>query len=166
MFVMVAYDVEARRTSKYRKILVKYLGHEQFSVFFGDITRSTLEKMRRELNKLITDGDRVLELIAENRNNLDIIAWSKDGHTEGIPKRQQEAAINRIPASYSSGSIGKLAELAGHRTRAAWRSLQFRDSRLLFTYTRLAAAVGFPFPMRGWKSGSRRPTATPSSRSP
>ena len=36
--------------------------------------------MRRELNKLITDGDRVLELIAENRNNLDVIAWSKDGH--------------------------------------------------------------------------------------
>jgi CRISPR-associated protein Cas2 len=91
MFVLVAYDVEARRTSRYRKILVKYLGHEQFSVFFGDITRSTLEKMRRELNKLIMDGDRVLELIAENRNNLDIIAWSKEGHTEGIPKRQQDS---------------------------------------------------------------------------
>ena len=75
MFVLVTYDVEASRTSKYRKLLVKYLGHE----------------------------------------------------------------------------IGKLAELAGLRTRAAWRSRQFRDRRLLFTYTRLAAAVGFPFPMRGWK---------------
>jgi CRISPR-associated protein Cas2 len=90
MFVLVAYDVDARRTAKYRRLLVKYLGHEQFSVFFGDITRSTLEKMRRELNKLITDGDRVLELIAENRNNLDVIAWSKDGHAEGIPKRQED----------------------------------------------------------------------------
>jgi CRISPR-associated protein Cas2 len=91
MFVLVAYDVEARRTSKFRKILVKYLGHEQFSVFFGDITRSTLEKMRRELNKLITDGDRVLELIAENRNNLEVIAWSKNDHTEGTPKRQEDS---------------------------------------------------------------------------
>jgi len=90
MFVLVAYDVDARRTAKYRKLLVKYLGHEQFFVFFGDITRSTLEKMRRELNKLIADGDRVLELIAENRNNLDVIAWSKDGRTEGIPKRQED----------------------------------------------------------------------------
>ena len=82
MFVLVTYDIEASRTSKYRKLLVKYLGHE----------------------------------------------------------------------------IGKLAELAGLRTRAAWRSRQFRDRRLLFTYTRLAAAVGFPFPMRGWKNAdpSRR----------
>jgi hypothetical protein len=47
-------------------------------------------KCDRELNKLVTDGDRVLELIAENRNNLDVIAWSKDGHTEGIPKRQED----------------------------------------------------------------------------
>jgi CRISPR-associated protein Cas2 len=37
MFVLVAYDVDARRTAKYRRLLVKYLGHEQFSVFFGDI---------------------------------------------------------------------------------------------------------------------------------
>ena len=44
MFVLVADDVYARRTAKYRKLLVKYLGHEQFSVFFGDIRRSTLEK--------------------------------------------------------------------------------------------------------------------------
>src|SRR5437667_6963671 len=90
MFVLIAYDVEARRTSKYRKLLVKYLGHEQFSVFFGDITKSTLEKMRRELNKLITDGDRVLELIAENRNNIDVIVTGKDGHSHGIPKRQED----------------------------------------------------------------------------
>ena len=89
-----------------------------------------------------------------------------------IPKESRNdskiAAINRIPASYSSGSIGKLAELAGHRTRAAWRSLQFRDSRLLFTYTRLAAAVGFPFPMRGWKKvmGDGSLTSAAGSRSP
>lgn len=90
MFVLIAYDVNARRTSRYRKLLVRYLGHEQFSVFFGDITRSTLEKMRRELSKLIMDGDRVLELIAENRNNIDVMVSGKDGHLEGIPKRHED----------------------------------------------------------------------------
>jgi CRISPR-associated protein Cas2 len=90
LFVLIAYDVNAKRTSRYRKLLVKYLGHEQFSVFFGDITKSTLEKMRRELNKLITDGDRVLELIAENRNNVDIVVSGKYGHIEGIPRREED----------------------------------------------------------------------------
>ena len=90
MFVLIAYDVNARRTSRYRKLLTKFLGHEQFSVFFGDITRSTLEKLRQELNKLIIDGDRVLELIAENRNNIDVIVLGKKGHVEGIPKRQED----------------------------------------------------------------------------
>jgi CRISPR-associated protein Cas2 len=90
LFVLIAYDVNARRTSRYRKLLAKYLGHEQFSVFFGDITRSTLEKLRRELNRLIIDGDRVLELIAENRNNVDIIVLDKDGHVEGLPKRRED----------------------------------------------------------------------------
>lgn len=90
MFVLIAYDVNARRTSRYRKLLGRYLGHEQFSVFFGDITRSTLEKMRRELNKLVADGDRLLELTAENRNNIDIMVSGKDGHVEGIPKREED----------------------------------------------------------------------------
>jgi CRISPR-associated protein Cas2 len=72
MFVMVTYDVAAKRTEKFRKLLSKYLGHEQFSIFYGDLAPSVLEKLRRELNKLVIDGDRVLEFIAENRHNIDI----------------------------------------------------------------------------------------------
>jgi hypothetical protein len=46
--------------------------------------------MRRELNKLVADGDRLLELTAENRNNIDIMVSGKDGHVEGIPKREED----------------------------------------------------------------------------
>lgn len=87
MFVMVTYDVAAKRTSKFRKLLSKYLGHEQFSIFYGDLSRSLLEALRRELNKLVIDGDRILEFTAENRHNIDITLWTKDGHAEGMPKR-------------------------------------------------------------------------------
>lgn len=86
MFVMITYDVPAKRTARFRKLLRRYLGHEQFSVFFGDLSGSKLEQMRRELNKLVADNDRVLEFVAENRHNVDIGVWSKDGRSEGIPK--------------------------------------------------------------------------------
>ena len=91
MFVMLTYDVAAKRTEKFRKLLSKYLGHEQFSIFYGDLSASVLEKLRRDLNKLVIDGDRVLEFIAENRHNIDITLWTKEGHSEGMPKREADA---------------------------------------------------------------------------
>ncbi|WP_142846431.1 CRISPR-associated endonuclease Cas2 [Telmatospirillum sp. J64-1] len=90
MFVIVTYDVNAKRTQKYRKLLIKYLGHEQFSVFFGDITKSQLDKLRREMNKLVVEGDRVLEFLVENRHNIDISLWSKTGHSTGLPSKEAD----------------------------------------------------------------------------
>ena len=40
MFMLMTYDVEANRTSRFRKILRRYLNHEQYSVFTGDITEA------------------------------------------------------------------------------------------------------------------------------
>ena len=85
MFVIMTYDVNAKRTGIYRKLLRRYLGHEQFSVFFGDLTPSTLEKLHREINKLMVDGDKLIEISAVNRHNVDVAFWSKDGRTEGLP---------------------------------------------------------------------------------
>lgn len=90
MFVMVTYDVAAKRTEKFRKLLSKYLGHEQFSIFYGDLAPSVLEKLRRDLNKLVIEGDRVLEFVAENRHNIDISLWTKDGRAEGLPTRESD----------------------------------------------------------------------------
>jgi CRISPR-associated protein Cas2 len=91
MFVMVTYDVAARRTEKFRKLLSRYLGHEQFSIFYGDLRLSVLEKLRRDLNKLVIDGDRVLEFVVENRHNIDIALLTKDGRAEGMPTRKSDA---------------------------------------------------------------------------
>ena len=86
MFVMFTYDVPAERTVKFRKLLRRYLGHEQFSVFFGEQTAARCDKLRLELRKLVSDRDRVLEFVAENRHNVDIAVWSKAGRIDGVPQ--------------------------------------------------------------------------------
>ena len=45
MFVMVSYDVPAKRTGMYKKILKEFLIHEQASVFMGEFgDRSRLQR--------------------------------------------------------------------------------------------------------------------------
>lgn len=78
MFVLVAYDVESRRTSKLRKALSPFLGHEQNSVFFGDITESGLKKLRAAIVKVTEPGDSILEISAENRHNVRIYRLEKN----------------------------------------------------------------------------------------
>jgi CRISPR-associated protein Cas2 len=98
-FVMFTYDVKSERGVLYRKLLRRYLGHEQMSVFFGELPTSTLEKLRSELRQTVKDGDRVMEFIAENRHNLDIRTWQKNGYVEGVPsvlddsRHKQESVI-------------------------------------------------------------------------
>ena len=53
MFAIVTYDVSAKRVSKVMKVCRKYLTHVQKSVFEGMITDGKLQKLKRELNKLI-----------------------------------------------------------------------------------------------------------------
>ena len=72
MFVLYTYDVESKRCHKFRKILIKYLGHEQNSVFFGDIKMSTLKLLRDELKNILNENDKIFELSTENRNNVNI----------------------------------------------------------------------------------------------
>jgi CRISPR-associated protein Cas2 len=76
MFVLVSYDVDARRTNTFRRLLKKYLGHEQYSVFFGEIPESTLMKLRGEIKTRLQSGDRILEICARNRHNIDVNQWS------------------------------------------------------------------------------------------
>ena len=73
MFVLVMYDVEARRTEKFRKVLARHLLHEQYSVFFGTLTGAQLVALRKALQGLVRPGDRIIEVRAENRNNIRIL---------------------------------------------------------------------------------------------
>ena len=61
MFVIVVYDVNAKRTNKALKICRKYLDHVQKSVFEGTITESKLKYLKNELAQVIVkDEDSVM----------------------------------------------------------------------------------------------------------
>lgn len=53
MFVILVYDVNARRVGKMRKLCKKYLRPVQRSVFEGELTGSKLNCLREEISKLI-----------------------------------------------------------------------------------------------------------------
>ena len=81
MYVLIAYDVEARRTRRYHKLLSRYLLQEQNSVFGGDLTAATLLRLHRDLAKVAIEGDRVFQVLAENRHNVSVSLLSKsDGN--------------------------------------------------------------------------------------
>ena len=57
MFVILTYDIKAKRVSKIMKICRKYLTHIQKSVFEGSITEAKLEKLKKEIFSRITPGE-------------------------------------------------------------------------------------------------------------
>jgi CRISPR-associated protein Cas2 len=72
VYVLVTYDVDARRTEHFRKTLSRYLFHEQNSVFAGYMTASQLKMLRRDLTRIAEKGDRLFEVVAENRYNVSV----------------------------------------------------------------------------------------------
>ena len=53
MFVILAYDIGVKRVAKARKITKKYLNPVQKSVFEGHITEKALNRLKKELGKLV-----------------------------------------------------------------------------------------------------------------
>ena len=51
MFIILVYDVEAKRVAKALKICRKYLFWVQNSVFEGDLTQKQLDDLQKELNQ-------------------------------------------------------------------------------------------------------------------
>ena len=78
MFVVITYDVQSDRTEVFRKILTKFLTHEQNSVFLGDLTESSWEKLRQALSNAMVPGDRVLKLEARNKHNVSVSSLRKN----------------------------------------------------------------------------------------
>jgi CRISPR-associated protein Cas2 len=88
MYMLVTYDVEAKRTEKFKKLLRKYLMHDQYSVFSGDITGAKAIELRRELSRLMKPGDRVTEITAANRHNVEVVHLVKHPSGKGEVQRQ------------------------------------------------------------------------------
>jgi CRISPR-associated protein Cas2 len=77
MYILIAYDVEAKRTRQYLKTLSRYLIHEQNSVFGGDMTEATLLKLHRDLATVASGSDRIFQVKAENRHNVSVSLLKK-----------------------------------------------------------------------------------------
>lgn len=81
MYILITYDVEARRTRHFHKVLSRYLVHEQASVFGGDLTGAALLRLHRDLAKIATGADRIFQVAAENRHNVSVSLLRKsDGN--------------------------------------------------------------------------------------
>jgi len=82
MYMVMTYDITKKRTQKFKKLLGKYLVHTQYSVFTGDITEAKAIILRREVSQLMRPGDRVTEITAANRHNIEVHHIEK--HDSGI----------------------------------------------------------------------------------
>jgi CRISPR-associated protein Cas2 len=81
MYVLITYDVQARRTRHFHKALSRYLIHEQNSVFAGELTPATLLRLRQEISQIAHADDRIFEVISENRHNVTVALLKKsDGN--------------------------------------------------------------------------------------
>jgi len=72
MFVVVFYDVPAKRTEIYRKLLSRYINWMQNSVFSGDLTETHYKKMRYEIKKVVENDDKLAFVSTKNRHNIDV----------------------------------------------------------------------------------------------
>ena len=72
MYVLICYDVPVGRTERFRKILSRFLIHEQKSVFAGEITQAELLKLHKIIEKATKPGDRLLEILAQNCHNVSV----------------------------------------------------------------------------------------------
>ena len=90
MYVLIAYDVQAERTDKFRKILSKYLIHEQNSVFAGDLPMSELKRLRGEISKVAMADDRLMEIISKNRHNISVSILRKN-ESNGVLEMEDHA---------------------------------------------------------------------------
>ena len=90
MFVIICYDVPAKRTHIYRKLLKEFLTHEQASVFMGDLPESELLKMEAKISRVIDARDSILKLVCRNRHNIKVFRLNKEAKGGQMSKDQDE----------------------------------------------------------------------------
>ena len=91
MYLLMMYDVPAKRTGKYHKLLGKYLNHLQYSVFGGDITEADAIKLRKEVEKILQPGDHISEVATANRQNIVVTHWTRQPNQPGPPIRKNDS---------------------------------------------------------------------------
>ena len=68
MYVITAYDVEAKRTQVFKKICQRFLVRVQNSVFEGELTKAQLRDLESRLKKAVKPNETVkLWIIADTQ---------------------------------------------------------------------------------------------------
>jgi CRISPR-associated protein Cas2 len=80
--MLMTYDVNAKRTEKFKKLLRRYLNHDQNSVFSGDITEAQAIELHHELSQIMIPADNLTEITARNRKNVDVVHLIKNNKGE------------------------------------------------------------------------------------
>ncbi|PNV75482.1 CRISPR-associated endonuclease Cas2 [Leptospira inadai] len=72
MYVILVYDVNAKRVGKMLKLCRKYLNWIQNSVFEGEITPARLEKLKMEAKKIMKSAeDSIILFLSRNEKWLE-----------------------------------------------------------------------------------------------
>ena len=87
MFIVITYDVRAHRTEIYKRLLLKFLTHEQNSVFAGDLTEAQYRKLRASISRIAIPDDRVLQFCAMNRHNIQASILEKNSGNGALTER-------------------------------------------------------------------------------
>lgn len=57
VYVIVVYDVQADRTSRFLKLCRQYLTHVQYSVLEGRLSKGEADDLENQLSKLLEEGE-------------------------------------------------------------------------------------------------------------
>lgn len=79
MYVIVVYDVPAKRTRIYRKLLRRRLEHLQYSVFFGELTPGQITSMKNEIENEFEPDDSIVIFEAGNPDAFDFTTYGDTG---------------------------------------------------------------------------------------
>lgn len=77
-YVIVVYDVQADRTSKFLRYLRRYLTHVQNSVFEGELTEGTLEEVKTTLESMLEPGESVMLYRMASEKYVDRFVFGDD----------------------------------------------------------------------------------------
>ncbi len=78
MLVIVTYDIKdvslrKKQLNKVHKTCRKYLYQIQYSVFYGELTKTQFNQFKKELNKIIDKNiDMISFFTAKNKNNINV----------------------------------------------------------------------------------------------
>jgi CRISPR-associated protein Cas2 len=84
MFVIAVYDINQKRVGKALKVCRKYLNWVQNSVFEGEITLASLEKLKSEMTNIMNkdeDSFMLYTLRDERYSNREILGLEKGGRS-------------------------------------------------------------------------------------